>query len=142
MTMTDEELYEGFSTEQIERYQREARDLYDPALVQESERRVRRMSKAQWNAVKAEGDEVTRAIADMMERSPGDPEVQELIARHHAWIEHFYPASAEVYRGLGQLYVEHPEFRAFYDRYRLDLSDFMAEAMAHYADHSLAEMEG
>ena len=31
MTLTDEELYEGFTTEQIERYKREAREIYDPA---------------------------------------------------------------------------------------------------------------
>ncbi|MCP4539029.1 MAG: MerR family transcriptional regulator [Chloroflexi bacterium] len=45
MGMTDEELYEGFTKEQIERYKREARERYDPALVQESERWVRKMSK-------------------------------------------------------------------------------------------------
>ena len=36
MTLTDEELYEGFTTEQIERYKREAREIYDPALVEET----------------------------------------------------------------------------------------------------------
>ena len=137
MTMTDKELYEGFTKEQIERYKREAREMYDPALVEESERRVGRMSKAQWEALKAEGDEVTRSLAALMDRPPDDAEVQALIARHHAWIEQFYPASAEVYRGLGQLYVGHPEFRAFYDRYQPDLADFMAVAMAHYADEVL-----
>ena len=141
MTLTDEELYEGFSKNQIERYKREAREMYDPALVEESERRVARMSKAQWEAVKLEGDEVTRGIAGLMDREPGDPEVQALIARHHAWIENFYPASAELYRGLGQGYASHPDFRAFYDRYRPDLADFMAAAMACYADQVLAKRE-
>jgi DNA-binding transcriptional MerR regulator len=55
MTLTDKELYEGFSTEQIERYKRQAREMYDPALVEESERRVKRMSRAQWQAVGDEG---------------------------------------------------------------------------------------
>ena len=137
MEMTDEELYEGFTKEQIERYKREVREQYDPALVAESERRVRRMSKAQWNEIKAEGDEVTRGLAALTDRAPGDAEVQKLIARHHAWIEHFYPASAEVYRGLGRLYVENPEFRANYGRYRPGLADFMAAAMACYADEVL-----
>jgi DNA-binding transcriptional MerR regulator len=141
MSMTDEELYEGFTKEQIERYKREAREMYDPALVEESERRVGKMSKTQWEVVKLEGDEVTRGIAGLMDREPGDPEVQALIARHHAWIENFYPASADVYRGLGQLYTSHPEFRAFYDRYRPDLADFMAAAMARYADDVLAKGE-
>jgi hypothetical protein len=139
MTITDEELYEGFTKEQIERYKREAREMYDPALVEESERRVRKMSKAQWDALQEEGDEVTRAIAALMDREPGDPEVQAIVARHHAWIEQFYPASADVYRGLGQLYTSHPEFRAHYDRYRPGLADFRAAAMARYADDALAE---
>ncbi len=138
MTMTDEELYEGFTAEQIERYQREAREMYDPDLVAESERRLRRMSKEEWQAIKAEGDEVTQAIAALMDRAPDDAEVQALVARHHAWIERFYPADAEMCRGLGRLYVEHPEFRAFYEAYRPGLADFMAAAMSHYADESLA----
>jgi DNA-binding transcriptional MerR regulator len=137
MELTDAELYEGFSQEQIERYQREAREMYDPKLVEESNRRVRKMSKAQWNAIKQEGDQVTRGLAELSERLPGDPEVQQLIARHHAWIENFYPCSSEIYRGLGQLYVEHPEFRANYDRYRPGLADFMQAAMNYYCDHTL-----
>jgi DNA-binding transcriptional MerR regulator len=139
MGLTDEELYEGFTKEQRERYQREARELYDPALVAESERRVRKMTKEQWNAVKQEGDEVTRGIAALADKPAGDPQVQALIARHHAWIERFYPCSAEVYHGLGQGYAEHPDFRAFYDKYRPNLADFMREAMAYYADHTLAK---
>ncbi len=42
-----------------------------------------------------EGDQVTRGLAERAERDPGDPEVQALIARHHAWIENFYPCSSE-----------------------------------------------
>ena len=137
MEMTDEELYEGFTPEEIERYKREARELYDPALVAESERRVRRMSRAQWQAIKQEGDEITRAEAALMDRAPDDPDVQKLMARHYAWIEHFYPASAEIFRGLGQGYAENPDFRRHFDRYRPGLADFLREAMAYYADHSL-----
>jgi DNA-binding transcriptional MerR regulator len=141
MTLTDEELYEGFSTEQIERYKRQAREMYDPALVEESERRVKKMSRAQWQAVGAEGEAVTTALATLADRESGDAEVQALVARHHAWIENFYPCSAEVYRGLAQGYVEHPEFRAFYEKYRPGLADFLSAAMVHYADHVLDRRE-
>lgn len=141
MTLTDEELYEGFTKEQIERYKREAREMYDPALVEESERRVKQMSRAEWKAVGAEGEAVTTALAAVADRDPGDPEVQKLIARHHAWIENFYACSAEIYRGLGRGYVEHPEFRAFYEKYRPGLADFMAAAMNHYADQVLDKRE-
>ena len=141
MTLTDEELYEGFTTEQIERYKREAREMYDPALVEESEQRVKKLSHAEWKAVGAEGEAVTAALAVLAGRESGDSEVQELIARHHAWIENFYPCSAEMYRGLGQLYVEHPEFRAFYEKYRPGLASFMSAAMNEYADQVLDNRE-
>ncbi|MFZ5916755.1 MAG: MerR family transcriptional regulator [Chloroflexota bacterium] len=141
MTLTDEELYEGFTTEQIERYKREAREMYDPVLVEESERRVKRMSRAEWQAVGAEGEAVTTALAALVDRSPDDAEVQGLMARHHAWIENFYPCSAEVYRGLGRGYVEHAEFRAFYERYHPGLADFMSAAMNIYADRVLDRRE-
>ncbi len=137
MTLTDEELYAGFSPEQIERYKREVREKYDPALVEESERRVKRMSREQWQAVGAEGEAVTSGMAALADRAPDDPEVQALVARHHAWIEIFYPCSAEIYRGLGQMYVEHPEFRAFYEKARPGLAGFMSAAMDVYANQVL-----
>lgn len=138
MELTDEELYAGFTKEQAERYQREAREMYDPKLVELSEQRVRKMSKAEWQAVKTEGDALTRQLASLMDHEPGDPQVQQAIARHHAWIEIFYPASAELYRGLGQGYVENPEFTATYDRYRPGLALFIKAGIDYYCDHSLS----
>jgi hypothetical protein len=141
MTLTDKEMYEGLTKEQIARYKREARERWDPNLVQETERRIRKKSKGQWSALKEEGEQVARAIAGVMDEAPDDPKVQALIARHHAMIGQFYTCSAEMYRGLGQLYVTHDEFRAYYEEFGPGLADFMQAAMAHYADHVLAQGE-
>ncbi len=138
-SMTDEELYEGFTPEQIERYTREASELYDPQLVAEANRRVRQMSRPQWKAVKAEGGAVAQRLADLMDKGPGDAAVQAVIARHYAWVDNFWHPTAESYRGLGRGYAEHPEFRAFYEKYRAGLADFLCAAMSYYADHTLAE---
>ena len=140
MTMTDDELYEGFSKEKIERYKREVREKYDPDLVAESNRRVKKMSKAQWQAVQADGEAVTREMAALAaDHAPDDPTVQAVVARHHAWIENFYPCNAATYAGLGQLYTDNPEFRAHYDKYRPDLAEFMRAAMEYFAEHTLSE---
>jgi DNA-binding transcriptional MerR regulator len=139
MALTDEELYEGFSKEQAQRYRREAREMYDPALVEESERRLKRMSRAQWEALKQEGDDITRQIAGLMDRPEGDPGVQAAIARHYTMMGKFYTVTPEIYRGLGGLYVENPEFRAFYEKYRPGLADFMQAAMIYFCDHSLKD---
>jgi hypothetical protein len=139
MAMTDEELYAGFSKEEIEGYQREVREKYDPRIVEESERRVRQMSKEQWKAMKQNGDEIPRRMAGLMDRPPGDPEVQQVIAQHHTWIQQFYTAPVELYRGLGTLYVEDARFRANYDKHRAGLADFMKAAMEYYCDHTLTK---
>ncbi len=139
MPMTDEELYEGFTPEQIERYTREANERYDPKIVAESNRRVKNMSKAQWQTVKDEGGAVAQQLADLMDKQPGDAAVQAAIARHYAWVDNFWHPTAGSYRGLGQGYAEHPEFRAYYEKYRTGLADFMCAAMTYYADHTLVE---
>jgi DNA-binding transcriptional MerR regulator len=137
MGLTDEELYEGFSKEQAERYRREAREQYGEAVVEASEQRARQMSKVEWNAVKDEGDAVTRGLAALADRDPADPEVQALIARHYAWVATFWTPNAASYAGLGQLYTDNPEFRANYDKYRPGLADFMRAAMEVYSERKL-----
>ncbi len=141
MPLTDAELYEGFSKEKIERYNREVHETYDPEVVQQVNRKVRNMSKAEWEDIKKEGGVIALGLAALIDRDPTDSEVQALIARQHAWIEHFFPAPADVFRGMGELYASHEEFRAFYDQFTPDLSDFMQKAMNHYADTVLSQTE-
>lgn len=135
--VTDKELYAGFTDEQKERYEREVREQYDPELVAESNRRVRKMSKAQWAALQQEGEAVHVALAALMGRPVDDADVQALIARHYAMLNQFYPVSAEIYSGLGQLYITNDEFRAFYDKIKPGLAGFLQPAMAYFAEHAL-----
>jgi DNA-binding transcriptional MerR regulator len=138
--LTDDELYEGFAPSEREKlagYEAEARDRWGE-MAAESQKRVRRMSKDQWQLVGAEGGAINTAMAALMARPVATPEVQALMARQHAWIENFYPCSAEMFRGLGQMYVEDPRFTAAYDKVRPGLAVFMRDAMAYYAEHSLA----
>ena len=137
MTLSDEELYEGFTQEQIQRYNREVDQKYAPQLVAESKKRVSKMSKEQWQSVRAEGEAIPRLLAPLLSQPASDPRVQALIQRHHAWIENFYPCSAEVYRGLGHLYTENDEFRANYDVHAPGLADFMQQAMEYFCTHTL-----
>jgi len=139
MTLSDEDLYAGFTPEQRERYAREVEEMYDPALVAESQRRVRKMSKAQWQAVKEAGQAAVLGLAAVMDQPVESPQVQAAVGAHRAWIENFYTPSAEVYRGLGHMYAEHPEFRQFHEQVKPGLADFMCAAIAYYADHSMQD---
>jgi hypothetical protein len=55
-----------------------------------SENQIRGMTQEAWESLKQESHEVNRAPAELMGRNPGDAGVQQLIARHHAVIEHFH----------------------------------------------------
>lgn len=137
MELTDAELYEGFSKEQAECFDREARRIYGEERIEASLKQVRKLSKAEWEAVKQEGDEITRQMASLMGSAADDPLVQHTIARQWNWLEHFYPVTPEIFRGLGSLYTDNPEFTATYDRYQPGLAAFMKAAMEVYADQRL-----
>ncbi len=134
MPLTDQELYEGFNQETIDRYKKEVKEKYDPKMVQLADRNARKLNKSEWAAVKQEGIAIAAELSKLIDRDPQDNEVQALAARQHAWIENFYPASAEMFRSLGLLYTTNQEFRDFYDRVTPGLADFLKEAMDHYAD--------
>lgn len=139
MGMTDEELYAGLPKEKAERYRREAREQWGEEVVAESERRAKSMPREHWDEINAQGDAATRAIAALAAagRTPDDPEVQRNVSLHYAWVDNFWHPTPEAYAGLGQMYVEHPEFRAFYDAYLPGLADFMSAAMGYYSEHSM-----
>jgi TipAS antibiotic-recognition domain len=92
------------------------------------------MSKEAWASLKAEGETVNQALASMIHRNPEEADVKSMIARHHA--------TAEMYKGLGSLYVEHPEFRAYYEKYAMGLPEFLQRSMTIYADCVLEQEEG
>ena len=137
MTLSDEELFAAFTPEQEERYRKEARERWGEEHIEQTEQRLKKLSKYEWEKVQEEGTLVAQELTSLMNRSVEDPEVQDAVARHHAWIENFYPASAEMYRGLGSMYAEHPEFRAFYDQFAEGLADFMQKAMTYFANTKL-----
>jgi len=139
-TMINEsELYEGFSPEQIQRYEQEIEANYDPVLVAESKKRIQDMSSAQWKQIQSEGDHITAQLALLLcsKASRQSEEVQVQVKRHHCWIEHYYPASKEVYLGLAQLYLENEEFRQHYEQYQAGLAQFLSDAMKIYATNNL-----
>jgi DNA-binding transcriptional MerR regulator len=139
--MNEEELYEGFSREKIDRLNKEVNEQYDPELVRQSREKVKNIAKGEWKNYKEQSEALNQKIAAQMDYDPTSPEVQALIARHHNGIEFFYTANAEIYSGLGQLYVENPEFSAYYEKYRTGMAHFMRDGMRHFADTVLVKKE-
>lgn len=138
--MEDHEYYAGVSPETRARWEREAVEFWGEDAVRTAQARARSFSKEQVAAIRAEME----AIRDAFQRlfaagaAPGSEAVQAVTARHHAWVSHSWTPDAAAFKGLGRLYVENPEFRGTYEDGALPgTAEFMAEAMAIYADRSL-----
>ena len=69
--------------------------------------------------------------------APDDPRTQAVTAAHHRWVSQFWTPGAEEFAGLGDLYVDHPDFKARYDAVRPGLAEYVRDAMAAYAISSL-----
>ncbi|RYD57891.1 MAG: MerR family transcriptional regulator [Sphingobacteriales bacterium] len=131
---TYEEMYEGFSKEQVDEYEKEVTERWGGERLEESKRNIQAMTKQEWGDLKAEGENINRSLAAIMDHSPTDADVQRLVARHHIMIGKFYECPYEVYRGLGNMYVADERFTATYDKYKPGLAVFLQKAIEHYCN--------
>ena len=67
-----------------------------------------------------------------MDQGAASPAVQAIVARWHQHLRYFYEPSIERLEGLGQLYVESPDFARHIGQVHPDLPAFMREAITLY----------
>jgi DNA-binding transcriptional MerR regulator len=133
--MDQHTMFEGFDDAKLREYQEEARTRWGSEQVDESIRRASRYTKEDWVAIQAETNEINQTLAARMDGDPADPEVQRQVDRwFHLINDRYYDCSLEVFRGLGDLYVEDSRFTAFYDAVRPGLAQFKRAAMHAYCD--------
>lgn len=134
--MNDQELQELFGGFDHRRHEQEARERWGQTPeFQESIRRTKRYTKADWQQIQQESGEIMQALAALMDRQSTDPEVQRWIGRHHQQINRwFYDCSLEIYRGLSELYVTDERFAANYEAVKPGLTAFISAAMQAYCD--------
>lgn len=138
--MEDHEYYAGVSPETRARWEREAIAFWGEDAVRAAQARSRSFSKDQVAAIQAEMEAIRADFQRLFaeDAAPGSEAVQAVTARHYAWVSHSWTPDAAGFRGLGRLYVENPEFRGTYEDGALPgTAEFIAEAMAIYADRSL-----
>lgn len=95
----------------------------------QSAERVKKMSKADLERIKKEGEMITRSLAEVIHLGADSEKVQELIARHYGWLNHFYEPDLEMYKGLGEMYACDPRFSANYEKFAPGLAGFMRDAI-------------
>lgn len=140
--MRDVEMYDGFDPKKQQEY---VDYLVDSGTITQKEideswDNVKSWKKGNWDQFQQEGDEVNKALVAAMNAGlkPSATEVQDLIRRHHAWVKNFWTPTRESYVGLGQMYLDHADFRDFYKAYHPKLVEYLVEAMKIFAERELS----
>lgn len=138
--MGKKEMFAAFDMAEIERhkekYAEEVRQKYgNSEAFKESEKKTSGYTKEDWAAIFGKVGEIFRRIASHMDKSPDSPQVQQAVGEWRQCItDNFYDCTPEIFRGLGDLYVDDERFTANIDSIKPGLSRFLREAIHIYCD--------
>jgi len=142
--MEDKAMYRGFDPERQAGYEKELVDKHGPGMVAHLDTAKAGMAgwkQADFDAMQAETEAIeagmARALVDGLPADSGA--VAALMRRQYDWIVKSWnrPAPAAAFTGLGQMYVDDPRFRERYDGRQAGLAEYMAAAMAAFANREL-----
>ena len=130
--MTIEELFDGFAHK---RYEPEARDRWGDEAVDRSNANWERLGDAGKKQHMRTDQEIVEALgAAARIKLPADSdEVQDVVARHFAWLTQIWTPNAEAYVSLTQMYVDDERFRMHYDEAAPGAAGLLRDAAAIYA---------
>lgn len=140
ISMDKKEMFNSFDMTQIEeqrkKYAREAEERYgDTDAYKESQQKTSGYKKEDWAEITSEQQGIYKNIIKYMDKGPGAPEIQEAVERLRNHItRYYYNCTLEIFRGLGELYVQDERFTKNIDKYKEGLARFLSEAMRIYCD--------
>ncbi|WP_079509243.1 MerR family transcriptional regulator [Mesobacillus jeotgali] len=137
--MEEKDMFKGFDMKEIlehqKRYSEEAKARYGKEAVEKTEKKIADYTSEDWGNIQGKTEEIYQRLINGMQDGPGDQAVQQAVADWRQLItDHYYDCTIEVFRGLGNLYVEDPRFTKNIDKYQQGLAAFFKKAIHHYCD--------
>lgn len=139
--MSDKELYEGFSQEEINSMRNEVKKRWGAKELLDVEKRIQKLGKDGWDDHKAKGEEINHLLAELMDFHPSEKQVQQAVAMHFKHLNFYYEVSKERYKGLGKMYFDDERFKAHYEKYRNGLAVFLRDAIFVFCQNELKVLE-
>ena len=130
--MSKVQLFEGFSDEQQAEYEKEAMQIYDPAIVKASNQKWKNYTPAEKQRIGDEGNAVYEDMLKAMPKGASSPEAQACVERWRRHMEYFWVPNDEQLLGLVDGYNTDPRFKANFDRIHPHLAEFMRDAVIVY----------
>ena len=140
-TVKMEELFDGFDADRQARYEKELVERFGEgaqAHIDESKSKMRTWDKAGADRFMAEWQDIGTAYAALFDNdvAADAPETLELTDRHYRWICLSWTPDRESYTGLGQLYVDSPDFKVQF-AHAEGFAEYVRDAIAAYAQARL-----
>jgi hypothetical protein len=129
--MPKKDFFIGFSEENQKQYEEEIRQRFGEKAF-DGVRDWNSYSAEQRTAIQAESEAIYHDLVDQISQGFDSPEVQKIIDRWHQHLRYFYEPSIERLRGLGKMYIEHPDFAAKFRAMHPDLPEFLDLAIQYY----------
>lgn len=139
--VSDYELYEGFSKEEVDKISQEVELKYDPETVRESKLRTKKWDKNKWNEVKHLEMEINQKLAIYTVDQIECNDVQNLIEQHFHWVNQFYNCTLEMYLGLAELYKQDERFKNHYESIQEGLTEVLSSAIKVFVNTKKAELK-
>jgi DNA-binding transcriptional MerR regulator len=133
-----EELFDGFDAKKQERHEAELVERYGEGArehIAESRKKMKGWTRADADQFMAEWRDIAEKLGALYTagKAIDAPETQEEIDRHYRWICLSWTPNRESYTGLGQLYVDAPDFKSQFDAHGEGFAEYVRDAMAAYA---------
>ncbi|SDO37454.1 DNA-binding transcriptional regulator, MerR family [Nakamurella panacisegetis] len=137
IALTPEEKFEIFGPNYSEDYEAEAQQRWgDTEAWQQSQSRTSKFTKADWQRVKTETDDLNRRLAASMSSGMASDslEAMDLAQEHLRAIEVFYDCSYAMHRGIGDMYLADERFTQTYEELAPGLARWLRDAIHANAD--------
>lgn len=138
ITMSDKEKFEGFKQKMIEeneeKYGAEIRAKYGDETIDQSNQKIKGLTKEQYAELEKLGEEVLVTLKEAM--ATGDPAsdlAQKTAELHRKWLGYTWASySKEAHAGLAQMYVDDERFAAYYNKVQSGAAEFLRDAILIY----------
>ncbi len=137
--MSEEALFEGFDPERQKGYERELVEDWGVSqqAIDQSWAAVKSMGKEGIAALEADRTRIEKTLVGLMVAgaAPDDGQVLDALRDHWELTGRYWAGdpSAEAYAGLGDMYVQHPGFRARYEAMSPGFAQWLGDAMTAFA---------
>ena len=139
--VSKKEMFNGFDITEIEKhkekYAKETKEKYGESdAYKESQEKTSKYKKEDWQDVYKDMESIFKSIGDNMDKGVDSLEVQELVGKWRQFISNkFYNCTLEIFKGLGQMYIQDERFTKNIDRTKEGLSAFLSEAIEIYCNN-------